>query len=73
VQNWDLFLALDWSLGPLCFGRNGGYNITNMLMTFFSRSSLSCTFGGKNTFESEQIGMGYTGTNDCYEEEYSPE
>ncbi|KAK7844612.1 hypothetical protein CFP56_010678 [Quercus suber] len=35
--------ALGWSLGRLCFGRGGGYGITNVLMTFFSGSFLSCT------------------------------
>jgi len=35
-------LGLNLQLGPLCIGRNGGYGITNMLMTFFSRSSLDC-------------------------------
>jgi hypothetical protein len=29
-------------MGPLMFWKSGGYGITNMLMTFFSRSSLNC-------------------------------
>uniref|UniRef100_A0A2N9G5V4 Leucine-rich repeat-containing N-terminal plant-type domain-containing protein n=1 Tax=Fagus sylvatica TaxID=28930 RepID=A0A2N9G5V4_FAGSY len=33
----------------------------------------SCTFWGENIVESEQIGMGYKGTNGSYEEEYSSE
>ncbi|XP_062171122.1 receptor-like protein 33 [Alnus glutinosa] len=37
-----LFLALESSLGLLCFGRDGGYVITNMLTTFFSRASPNC-------------------------------
>ena len=63
VLNWDLSSVLGWSLGRLCFGRGGGYDITNTLMTFFSRSFLSSTLGGKKTIKSNDKGFECRGTN----------
>jgi hypothetical protein len=69
VLNWDLFLALELSLGLLCSGRGGGYGITNMLMTFFSRSSLDCILE-KNTIKGADIEIRGQGTSPSYVAQY---
>ncbi|KAK7826937.1 receptor-like protein 6 [Quercus suber] len=57
VGSWDLFLALGWSFGRLCFVRGGGFGIANTLMTFCLESSHSCILEENNTVESEHMGM----------------
>ena len=53
----DFLLAMQLSLGHYWFGRDGGYNITNLLILFFSRSSLTWIS------EEEVIEDGFTQVN----------